>query len=112
MIVALPSDKDGNLVPLDVAEEIYLIDDEKKEIAKEKNEGYGSKEATMAMILEKGADVIGIKKGFLCPGSYFMSQGHIKYAVIGSDNVADVIKNKEYKNAKEELEEELFAENE
>jgi len=40
-----------------------------------------------------------------------MSQGSIKYALVKSDSASDIIANKEYEDAKEELAEEIFAEN-
>jgi predicted Fe-Mo cluster-binding NifX family protein len=111
MKVAIPCNKDKVLVPLDQAEVIVLYNDEDKSISESENAGYGSKEATMSMILNEAPDVIAVKEGIMCPGSYMMSQGSIKYALVKSDSANDIIANKEYEGAKEELAEEIFAEN-
>jgi hypothetical protein len=111
MKVAIPCNKEKMLVPLDQAEIILLYDDSDKSIKENDNMGYGSKEATMSMILGEAPDVIAVKEGIMCPGSYMMSQGSIKYALVKSDSANDIIANKEYENAKDELEEVVFAEN-
>ena len=41
-----------------------------------------------------------------------MSQGTLKYALVKSSKADDIIKNKEYADAKDELAPEIFAENE
>ncbi len=111
-VICKPDNKEKMLVPLDQAELIVLYNDEDKSIAENENPGYGSKEATMSMILKEAPDVIAVKEGVMCPGSYMMSQGSIKYALVKSDSTSDIIANKEYEDAKEELAEEIFAENE
>ncbi|EET89934.1 MAG: hypothetical protein LVQ97_04460 [Candidatus Micrarchaeales archaeon] len=110
MKVAIACSKDKEIVPLDQAEFIEIYDDQSGKLSESENPGYGSKEATMASILRLSPDVIAVREGVMCPGSYMMSQGSIKYALIKSSKVEDIIKNKEYADAKEELAEELFAE--
>ncbi len=112
MKVAIPCNSRKELVSLDKAESIIIYDDSDGSIRESENPGFGSKEATMSIILRQEPDVIAVKGGVLCPGSYMMSLGIIKYAIVNSENADDIIKNKEYKNAKTELPEELFAENE
>ncbi len=110
MKVAIPCSKDKKLVPLDEAEIIEIYDDSDGSIVDNDNDGYGNKEATMSMIMGMAPDAIAIKSGIMCPGSYMMSQGSIKYAVVKSDSAADIIKNKEYEEVSEELAPEIFAE--
>ncbi|MEM0201897.1 MAG: hypothetical protein QXR73_01860 [Candidatus Micrarchaeaceae archaeon] len=112
MKVAIPCNRERMLVPLDQAELIVLYNDGDKSMQETENQGYGSKEATMSMILRENPDVIAVKEGIMCPGSYMMSQGSIKYALVKSDSADSIIANKEYENAKDELAEEIFAENE
>ncbi|MEM0150039.1 MAG: hypothetical protein QXW10_04040 [Candidatus Micrarchaeaceae archaeon] len=112
MKVAIPCNREKSLVPLDKAELIVIYSDEDKSMREIENQGYGNKEATMAMILREGPDVIAVKEGILCPGSYMMSLGSIKYALVKSYSANDIIANQEYKDARDELAEEIFAENE
>ncbi len=112
MKVAIPCSKDKVLVPLDQAEIIVFYNDADNSMTESENQGYGSKEATMSMILRESPDVIAVKEGVMCPGSYMMSQGSIKYALVKSGSASDIIANKEYEDAREELPEEIFAENE
>lgn len=111
MKVAIPHDKDGNLVSLDEAEYIGIYDDSTDKMEDKDNVGYGSKEATMESILGFEPDVITIKSGMLCPGSYMMSKGTIKYALVKSENMKDIISNKEFNDdIKDELDESIYAE--
>ena len=110
MKVAIACNREKELVPLDQAELIEIFDDSNGSVTENENNGYGSKEATMAEIMKLSPDAIAIKEGIMCPGSYMMSQGSIKYAVVKSDSAEEIIKNKEYADAKEELSPEIFAE--
>jgi len=113
MRIAVTYDKDRILRPLDEAEIIGIIDEEKREVEQYENPGIGSKEATMDVILQIGADAIIVKPQFLCPGSYYMSYGKLKYIVTNAKTLEDVLNNLEEikKNGmKEELEEEFYAE--
>ncbi len=110
MKVVIPCNISRKLVPLDMADIILGYDSNDGSIIEEENSGFGSKEATMAFILRLSADVITVKEGMLCPGSYMMSQGSIKYSIVKSDNADDVIKNKEYAEAVDQLPENMFAE--
>lgn len=112
MRIAVTYDKEFNLKPLDEAEIIGLIDEEKKEVGQYENPGIGSKEMTMDAILSLEPDAIIIKKGFLCPGSYMMSYGRIKYIPTNFSTLKEVLENLEdlKKNIKEDLEEEMYAE--
>ncbi|QIW23477.1 hypothetical protein EWF20_04450 [Sulfolobus sp. S-194] len=112
MRIVVTYDKEFNLKPLDEAEIIGLIDEEKKEVEQYENPGIGSKEMTMDAILSLSPDAIVVSKGFLCPGSYMMSYGRIKYIPTELKTLNDVLNHLEElkKNMKEELEEEMYAE--
>ena len=99
------------MVPLDQAELIEIYDDATNSTSESENNGYGSKEATIAEVMRLGPDAIAVKEGVMCPGSYMMSQGTLKYALVKSDSAEEIIKNKEYADAKDELAPEIFAEN-
>jgi predicted RNase H-like HicB family nuclease len=112
MRIAVTYDKNYNLKPLDEAEIIGIIDEEKKEVEQYENPGIGSKEATMDVILQLNAEAIIVKPQFLCPGSYYMSYGKLKYIPTTVNTLEEVLNNLEEikKNLKEELDEELYAE--
>jgi len=112
MKIVVTYDKEFNLKPLDEAEIIGLIDEEKKEVEQYENPGVGSKEMTMDAILSLSPDAIVVNKGFLCPGSYMMSYGRIKYISTQYTNLNDVLNHLEElkKNIKDELEEDMYAE--
>ncbi|AOL16846.1 hypothetical protein BFU36_09175 [Sulfolobus sp. A20] len=112
MRIALTYDRNQELKPLDQAEIIGIIDEEKKEVEQYENPGIGSKEATMAVILDLNADAIVVRQKFLCPGSYMMSYGRLKYMPTGYNNLKEVLEHLEEikKNVKEELDEEMYAE--
>ncbi|BBG24659.1 hypothetical protein [Sulfuracidifex tepidarius] len=114
MRIAVTYDKEQNLKPLDQADLIGVIDEEKKEIEQYENEGLGSKEATMDLILGLDADAIIVKEGFLCPGSYYMSYGRIKYIPSKYSNLKEIQEHFEEikKSTRDDLEEEMYAENE
>jgi len=108
--IVIPCNLSKELVPLDRADLLLGYDSNDGSIIEEENPGYGSKEATMAAILRLSADAVAIKEGVLCPGSYMMSQGSIKYCIVKSSNAEDIISNKEYLNPQESLPESMFAE--
>ncbi len=112
MRIAVTYDKEYDLRPLDEAEIIGIIDDEKMEVEQYENPGVGSKEMTMDTILSLEPDAIIVSKGFLCPGSYMMSLGRIKYIPTDLKTLKDVLNRLEElkSNVKEELEEEMYAE--
>ncbi|AAK42754.1 hypothetical protein SULI_02230 [Saccharolobus solfataricus] len=112
MRIALTYDKSQELKPLDQAEIIGIIDEEKREVEQYENPGIGSKEATMSVILDLNADAIVVGPKFLCPGSYMMSYGRLRYIPTKYGNLKDVLEHLEEikKNMKEELEEEMYAE--
>ncbi|AHC50882.1 hypothetical protein SUSAZ_01980 [Sulfolobus acidocaldarius SUSAZ] len=115
MRIAVTYDREYNLKPLDEAEIIGIIDEEKKEVEQYENAGMGSKEATMDIILNAinpPPEAIIVGKQFLCPGSYMMSHGRIKYVPTELKTLNDVLNNLETvkKNMTEELEEDMYAE--
>ena len=111
MKVAIACNRDKEMVPLDQAELIEIYDDSNGSVTESENNGYGSKEATIAEVMRLSPDAIAVKEGVMCPGSYMMSQGTLKYALVKSSKADDIIKNKEYADAKDELAPEIFAEN-
>ena len=112
MRIAVTYDKSQELKPLDEAEVIGIIDEEKREVEQYENPGIGSKEATMSVILDLNTDAIIIRPKFLCPGSYMMSYGRLKYIPTKYTKLTEVLEHLEEikKNIKEELEEEMYAE--
>ncbi|MEJ2775630.1 hypothetical protein DDW09_03065 [Sulfolobus sp. SCGC AB-777_L09] len=112
MRIAVTYDKEFNLKPLDEAEIIGIIDEEKKEVEQYENPGVGSKEMTMDAILSLSPDAIVVGKQFLCPGSYMMSYGKIKYIPTNYKTLQDVLNNLETlkKSMSDELDEEMYAE--
>ncbi len=94
MKIAIAHDKDKNIVPLQEAESIAIYNDEDGSIKEYDNDGFGSKEATMGSILRLEPDAVAVKEGILCPGSYMMSQGMIKYLVVEGNTVDNVIAEK------------------
>lgn len=113
MKIVATYDSSQNLKPLDEAEIIGVIDDEKKVVEQYENPANGvSKEATMSVILDLGADAIIVKKQFLCPGSYMMSYGRLKYIPTEYNTLSEVLEHLEElkKRITEELDEEIYAE--
>ncbi|MUM65261.1 hypothetical protein D1867_08430 [Acidianus infernus] len=113
MKIAVTYDKEQNLKPLDEAEIIGVIDEEKKVVEQYENPAYNvSKEATMGIILDLGVDAIIVKNKFLCPGSYMMSYGRLKYIPTEYNTLQEVLNNLEEVKKKivEELPEEMYAE--
>jgi hypothetical protein len=113
MNIAATVDEELNLKPLDEAPYIVLIKEDERVVERYENPAYGmSKEATMHVILQLQPDAIIVKPGFLCPGSYMMSVGQVKYIVAKENNLKEVIDNLEELKGKatEELEEEVYAE--
>ncbi|ARM74949.1 hypothetical protein [Acidianus manzaensis] len=113
MKIVVTYDKSQNLKPLDEAEIIGVIDEEKKVVEQYENPASGvSKEATMGVILDLGADAIVVKKQFLCPGSYMMSYGRIKYIPTEYNTLSEVLEHLEDLKTKiaEDLDEEMYAE--
>jgi hypothetical protein len=106
-------DRELNLKPLDEAEIIALIKEDERFVEQYENPAYGmSKEATMHVILQLQPDAIIVKPQFLCPGSYMMSVGQVKYIVTKYNNLMEVLNNLEEvkKDIRDELDEEIYAE--
>lgn len=111
MKVALPLDEKGELQPLDNAKYIGIYDTESGLLKRELNAGYlVSKEMAMHQILTMGADAVAVKEGFLCPGSYWMSHGRVRYVVVSSNTLNDAIKEISGSSAVQELDERFYAE--
>lgn len=90
-------DEENYIAPLEYGNSIMLIDDESKQIKEYENPGFGAthggKERAMAAILTLKADAIIVKEGSLCPGSYFMSQGKLKYIPVEYEKFDEIMKN-------------------
>lgn len=112
MKIAVTYDKEHNLKPLDQAEIVGIIDEEKKVVEQYVNEGMGSKEMTMGLILSLEPDAIIIREKFLCPGSYGMSLGRIRYIPVKAQKLEEVLSNLEEikKDIHDELDENFYAE--
>ncbi|MGC9105122.1 MAG: hypothetical protein ACP5HQ_01675 [Thermoprotei archaeon] len=113
MNIVATCDTELNIKPLDEAEIIALIKEYERVVEQYENSAYGiSKEATMHVILQLQPDAIIVGPQFLCPGSYMMSVGQVKYIVTEYDNLVDVLNNLEEvkKNVRDELDEEIYAE--
>lgn len=87
-------DDENVLMPLEYGNTIVQIDTETGEKKMYENPGYGSpyqgKERAMAGILTLKADSILVKEGFLCPGSYHMSKGRMKYIPVEEEKLDEV----------------------
>lgn len=111
MKVAVTYGKDRTMKPLDEAEIIGVIDEEKGTISEKENPGFMmSKEMTMHYILGMGVDAIVVRNGFLCPGSYAMSAGRLKYIVADDEKVDSLLNTLKGKKPVDELEEEIYRE--
>ena len=90
-------DEENYITPLEFGSSIMLIDDATKEIKEYENPGFGAmhggKERAMAGILSLSPDAIIVKEGTLCPGSYFMSKGRMKYIPVEEEKFDEVMKN-------------------
>jgi hypothetical protein len=116
MKIAAVVDEENYVTPLEYGNSIMIIDDETKQIKEYENPGFGSpyggKERCMQGILSLKPDAIVVKEGVLCPGSYHMSLGKMKYIPTDSEKLDDILKNleNEKKNAVEELDFQMFRE--
>ena len=115
-IVAVVDDE-NYVTPLEYGNSIMVIDDETKKIIEYENPGFGSpyggKERCMAGILSLKPDAIVVKEGVLCPGSYHMSLGKMKYMPVEEEEkLDDIVKNLDGVKAKavDELEFAMFKE--
>jgi len=94
MKIAAAVDKDGRLRPLDQGETIVIFEGkENKRLFKNPGFGFrhGGKEKAIKLILESGADAVFANKQFLCPCSYEMSCGRLKYIVAESETLEELI---------------------
>jgi len=110
MKIAIPYDLNGSLVPLDMALYIGIFDTDTGSLEEKESLGYGSKEATTQYIIREGADAVVVKKGFLCPGSYAMSQGSLKYIPVNAKTLKEAVKELPGAETKEELDLEMYEE--
>ncbi|MCY0859706.1 MAG: hypothetical protein OWQ54_04685 [Sulfolobaceae archaeon] len=112
MRIAVTYDNEHNLKPLDEADIVGIIDEENKVVEQYENEGKGSKEMTMGLILNLNADAIIVKERFLCPGSYGMSLGRIRYIPVNAQKLEEVLSKLEEikKGITDELDEQYYAE--
>jgi hypothetical protein len=94
MRVAAVIDSEGRLVPLDKGNRIVLLNEAGEPLKIAENPGFGfahgGKEQAMETILSLNADVVAVKKGFLCPCSYEMSQGKVKYAIVPFERLEEL----------------------
>lgn len=90
-------DEENYITPLEYGNSILEIDTESKEIREYENPGFGApfggKERAMQGILGLNADAMIVKEGVLCPGSYHMSLGKMKYIPVAEEKLDDVMKN-------------------
>ncbi|WP_201796963.1 MULTISPECIES: hypothetical protein [unclassified Thermoplasma] len=118
MKIAAVVDEENNLQPLDMGSSIILFDDASKEMKEYENPGFanprGGKEIAMSVILRLKPDAILVREGFLCPGSYGMSRGRIKYIPAESEDLPENLKSisKLKDKAVDELDFSFFRENE
>ncbi|MFP3166639.1 MAG: hypothetical protein RXR36_05095 [Nitrososphaeria archaeon] len=113
MKIVVTYDRYHRLKPLDEAELIGFYDDSKGIVEEVKNPGYmKSKEFTMFYILKMKPDAIAVKDGFLCPGSYAMSKGKLKYILTDKESVEQFIDNVKEANLMENLDEQVYSEDE
>ncbi len=113
MKIAVTLNKDNELKPLEEAEILGIISADTKEIIRYQNPGYNiSKELTMEAILGLNVDAVVVKEKFLCPGSYGMSFGRLKYVLTQYTNLNDILTNIDIltKHALDELEDSVYAE--
>ncbi len=116
MKIAIVSDEEKNITPLDQGSEIMIFDDSTGKAERYENPGFanprGGKEIAMSIILKLKPDAILVKEGSLCPGSYGMSLGKLKYIPVESDNVDENLKNvpELKKRAEDSLSEDFFRE--
>ncbi|MDG7036595.1 MAG: hypothetical protein JRM72_04305 [Nitrososphaerota archaeon] len=113
MKIAVTLNKDNELKPLEEAEILGIISADTKEIIRYQNPGYNiSKELTMEAILGLNVDAVVVKEKFLCPGSYGMSFGRLKYVLTQYANLNDILTNIDIltKHALDELEDSVYAE--
>ncbi len=97
MKIACVVDDENMLAPLEYGNSVFLIDDETKKIEEYENPGFGrthgGREIAMAGILSLNPDMFIVTENSLCPGSYGMSMGKVKYIVTEEKPVGDIIKN-------------------
>ncbi|MGC8506376.1 MAG: hypothetical protein ACP5NK_06705 [Thermoplasmata archaeon] len=90
-------DEENYITPLEYGSSIMLIDDETRKITEYENPGFGAihggKERAMSAILTLKPDAIVVKEGTLCPGSYFMSRGKMKYISTEHEKFDEIMKN-------------------
>lgn len=90
-------DEEQYITPLEYGNSIMEIDSETKQIKEYENPGFGApfggKERAMQGILGLNADAIVVKEGVLCPGSYHMSLGKMKYIPLEGEKLDDVMSN-------------------
>ncbi len=90
-------DDENCISPLEFGSSIMLMDQESGDINVYENPGFGAahggKERAMAGILTLNADAMIVKEGILCPGSYHMSRGKMKYIPAGEMKFDDIVKN-------------------
>ena len=102
-------DEENYVTPLEYGNSIMVIDDETKQIKEYENPGFGSpyggKERCMQGILSLKPDAIVVREGVLCPGSYHMSLGKMKYMPVEEEKLDDILKN--LPKVKESMVEEL-----
>ncbi|MEM0139786.1 MAG: hypothetical protein QXZ44_04150 [Ferroplasma sp.] len=116
MKVACVVDDENMLSPLEYGNSIFLIDDETNKIEEYENPGFGrthgGREVAMAGILSLKPDIFIVTENSLCPGSYGMSLGKVKYAVTVEKPFSEVMKElKELESkAVEELEPVIYRE--
>jgi hypothetical protein len=87
-------DEERMITPLEYGNIIVQIDTETGEKKHYQNPGFGSpfqgKERSMMGIISLNPDAIIVKEGVLCPGSYHMSLGKMKYIPVDEEKLDDI----------------------
>ncbi len=95
MKIAVVHSKENDLTPLDLGEVISVVDTKDKKISQYQNPGFeripGGKEIAMAAILKLSPDALVVRDGMMCPGSYQMSIGRIKYALFEEEKLDQIL---------------------
>ncbi|MDG6928455.1 MAG: hypothetical protein JRN39_00160 [Nitrososphaerota archaeon] len=103
---------EGKLAAINEGERIALIDEGSGNVDFVANPGFGrahgGKEKAMETILGLKAEGVVVKEGYLCPCSYEMSVGKVKYVVAQEGTLDSILKGRS--RVLEELDESMYAE--
>ncbi|MHB8360651.1 MAG: hypothetical protein ACYDAO_00445 [Thermoplasmataceae archaeon] len=109
-------DEERMITPLEYGNTIVQYNTDTGEKKQYPNPGFGStfqgKERSMMGIMSLNPDAIIVKEGVLCPGSYHMSLGKMKYISVEEEKLDEIETNlqKLIENAKAELDFSMYRE--